>query len=72
MKRKGPYDPTLHRDGTVTYWSVYRQVWIERAASIPDEEYAAMGTPGAWTVLSHVLRGKRVRRRANEEYAARQ
>lgn len=34
---------TYHRDGTVTYWSVYCQEWIRRAdpATIPDEEIAA-------------------------------
>ena len=31
-----------HRDGTVTYWSVYQQGWVRRAKSIPDQEYAAM------------------------------
>ena len=31
-----------HKDGTVTYWSVYCQVWIERARYIADNELAAM------------------------------
>jgi len=31
-----------HNDGTVTYWSVYRQVWVNRATTIPDRELAAM------------------------------
>lgn len=37
-------DYTFHRDGTLTYWSVYDQVWIRRApmSSIPDQELAAM------------------------------
>ena len=34
--------PKLHRDGTVTYWSVYRQVWVRRASAIPADELAAM------------------------------
>ena len=33
----------FHRDGTITYWSVYRQQWVERSpvADIPDRELAA-------------------------------
>jgi len=35
---------TVHRDGTVSYWSVYQQVRIVRvaASSISDAELAAM------------------------------
>ncbi len=33
--------PKCHRDGTVTYWSVYRQQWV-RAASLSQEELASM------------------------------
>jgi len=36
------YHTTVHRDGTVTYWSVYEQVWHHRAVVIPDQELAAM------------------------------
>tara|TARA_R100000501_G_C2557897_1_gene69788 strand:+ start:308 stop:496 length:189 start_codon:yes stop_codon:yes gene_type:complete len=31
-----------HKNGTVTYWSVYQQTWIKRARMIPDRELAAM------------------------------
>jgi len=35
--------PTFHRDGTVSYWSVYQQAWKrQNAALIPDRELAAM------------------------------
>ena len=38
-------DATFHRDGSVSYWSVYRQQWVrEMAASIQDRELAAMGS----------------------------
>lgn len=33
---------TFHRDGSVTYWSVYNQSWRRRARFIPHEELAAM------------------------------
>ena len=36
-------EQTYHRDGTVSYWSVYQQVWVRRPADdIPDRELAAM------------------------------
>lgn len=31
-----------HRDGTVSYWSVYRQQYMERQCIVPDDELAAM------------------------------
>lgn len=46
--------PTLHRDGTVTYWSVYQQVWVSHAASIPDDELAAMGSRRRARVMRHL------------------
>lgn len=36
-----PYATQIHRDGTATYWSVYRQVWVRRARTVPDAEIAA-------------------------------
>jgi ribosomal protein L32E len=33
--------PKFHRDGSVTYWSVYDQAW-RRSWSVPDRELAAM------------------------------
>ena len=39
------YGTTYHRDGTITYWSVYAQMWRRRVEpeSIPGEELAALG-----------------------------
>ena len=31
-----------HRDRTITYWSVYRQLWVVRAGRVPDRELSAM------------------------------
>ena len=36
------YGNTYHKDGTITYWSVYKQQWVQRAKHIPSEELAAM------------------------------
>jgi hypothetical protein len=47
------YRPTYHRDQTVTYWSVYRQVWV-RSARIPDVELAAMDSPTRERVMRHL------------------
>ena len=33
-----------HEDGTVTFWSVYEQRWINHAQRVPDRELAAMPT----------------------------
>ena len=36
--------PTKHRDGTVSYWSVYKQQWLrDEPINIPHRELAAMG-----------------------------
>lgn len=45
---------TLHDDGTVTYWSVYEQVWRERAQSVPDRDLAAMGQEERLRVIEHL------------------
>jgi hypothetical protein len=34
--------PTLHRDGTVSYWSYHSQEWVEHAFHVPIEEIQAM------------------------------
>ena len=43
-----------HRDGTITYWSVYRQAWIDRATEISDRELAAMGSIERERVIRHL------------------
>lgn len=45
---------TYHRDGTVTYWSVYDQVWVRRAARVPDQELAAMSDDEREKVQRHI------------------
>lgn len=45
---------TYHRDGTVTYWSVYDQVWVHRAMEIEDGELAAMDHDERERVLAHL------------------
>ncbi len=34
--------PTLHHDGTVSYWSYQMQEWVEHAFHVPIEEIQAM------------------------------
>ena len=44
----------LHRDGTVTYWSVYEQLWLtETVSQINDRELAAMGKENREKVIKH-------------------
>lgn len=55
--RDSAYHPpkvTLHRDGRVTYWSVYRQVWVNKAEYIPDRELAAMDGKVRNRVMKHM------------------
>lgn len=40
--RKLNWAPTYHRDGTVSYWSIYLRQWQRRCdCDIPDRELAA-------------------------------
>jgi hypothetical protein len=57
MNRKGARmgkTTTCHRDGTVSYWSVYNQQYIERAAMVPDRELAAMDSAERDRVMRHL------------------
>ena len=46
--------PACHRDGTVTYWSVYRQSWERRAPLLPTRELVAMAKSDRNRVLRHL------------------
>ena len=46
--------PVCHRDGTVTYWSVYNRYWVKRAKNIPDREMAAMSSQERDRVKKHM------------------
>ncbi len=52
---------TYHRDGTVTYWSVYEQRWHDRANRISDKELAAMSGEQRTKTLSHLDQNKEER-----------
>ena len=44
---------SLHRDGTLTYWSVYQQSWCVHVVRIPDREFAAMDATERSRILRH-------------------
>jgi hypothetical protein len=48
-----PYRTTLHRDGTITVWNVYRQSW-ERTASPSDEVLASLDPQERERVIRHL------------------
>lgn len=48
--------PTLHRDGTVTFWSVYSQTWRRRVGQVENRELAAMSPEERARVLRHLAR----------------
>lgn len=60
-KRETCWDSVCHRDGTVTYWSVYRESWVRRAFAVPDEELAAMNQQERARVIRHLSSGDAVR-----------
>ena len=43
----------IHKDGSLTYWSVYRQEWV-RATYVPAEELAAMNPSQRARVQRHL------------------
>jgi len=45
---------TCHRNGTVTYWSVYSQVWMRQQDTISDRELAEMGEKERERVMRHL------------------
>ncbi len=47
----------LNANGTVTYWSVYDQVWEQDVQGVPDRELAAMGWVERRLVQEH-LKGR--------------
>ena len=47
---------TYHRNGTVTYWSVFSQAWESRASCVPDRELAAMDRKECARVMRHLSR----------------
>ena len=44
---------TYHRDGTVSYWDVYRQQW-QRSSSIRDQVLASMNDAEHARVQRHI------------------
>ena len=46
--------PKCHRDGTVSYWSVYEQQWRVRVHGVPDRELAAMSAEERERVMRHL------------------
>jgi len=47
---------TLHRDGSVTFWSVIFQTWRKAKANISDAEFAAMSANDRKRVVRHLER----------------
>ncbi len=50
----GMLDNLYQPDGTVTYWSVYEQVWVDHAESVPDQDLAAMSDAEREHVVAHL------------------
>lgn len=50
--KKGPYDTTYHRDGSVTVWDVYRQGWL-RTESPSDDVLASLSPEEREKIIAH-------------------
>ena len=50
----GLYDTRVHRGGSVTYWSVYRQTWVRTHVMPPDQEMAALGERDRRRIEKHI------------------
>lgn len=46
-----------HRDHTITFWSVYQQIWICRCSDISDKELAAMTEKEREKIIKHLRKG---------------
>ena len=42
FNKMSDYAIKYNEDGTITYWSVYNQVWVNHADNVPHKELAAM------------------------------
>ena len=46
--------PTLHRDGTVSFWSYQRQEWVQHAFHVPIEDIQRMDPYDQGRVKKHL------------------
>lgn len=54
--KKGPYDSTFHRDGSVTIWDSHNQEWT-RTSRPSDRLLATLSSEERNKVLAHTARG---------------
>jgi hypothetical protein len=48
--------PKLHRDGSMTFWSVLTQSWRHRVHDVTDGDLAAMPEADRLRILRHMVR----------------
>ena len=44
----------FHKDGTITFWSVFNQQWVKNAQDISDRELSAMSEKEREKVQKHL------------------
>jgi hypothetical protein len=52
------YKNTYHRDGSITYWSVYNQQWVRKVFFVPVRELAAMSHEEVDRVRKHLKKSE--------------
>ena len=50
------YAIKLHRDGSFTYWSVYRQQWAHRVRHMDEREFQALSERDRGRLVRHITR----------------
>jgi len=58
VRQKKMWHLTLHRDGSVTYWSVYRQAWMRRVRGISVHEWESFGPDMREKIRRHFSKHK--------------
>ena len=54
LRRNGdPYSTTFHKDGTITFWSVYDQSWVRHARDLDDADWSSMSPKERARVEKH-------------------
>jgi len=67
---RDPYRTVCHRDGSVSWWSVYTQTWHRTRVLPPDQDMAAMNAAERRRIALHLAAGRHEGSPAAERYLA--
>ena len=67
---RDPYRTVCHRDGSVSWWSVYTQTWHRTRVLPPDQDMAAMNAAERRRIALHLAASRHEGSPAAERYLA--